>query len=329
MKTVIVPIERIQTNGGTQTRVEVDAETVHAYAALLLAGKHLPPVVVFDDGINLWLADGFHRYYAHVEAGCSDIEVEVRDGSCEDAVWYACGSNATHGLRRSSGDKRNAVKKIMENPKWKDMSDRAIADHCSVGYTLVADVRKRMYPAVQVPVRAPEEGQVPVQEPDPPVPLSGETATEREYREGRDGKAYPVPPPKPRADSQPAPLGEGYHKRLHAGTLCPPCAKNGMTPRCLACETLLDRAAEKERARQEARERTMREKATAKAAGTKVFDWVGFEADLGLVKQAPKLIAEAIPEVVDSPQYHGAVRLLDEFAAHMKTWRRQLQKPQK
>ena len=60
----IIPLARIK-DAGAQMRVEMRPETVNDYAADMLDGAILPPVILFDDGIDLWLADGFHRVEAN------------------------------------------------------------------------------------------------------------------------------------------------------------------------------------------------------------------------------------------------------------------------
>ena len=61
-----VPLARIK-DGGAQMRVEtIRVETVNEYASDMLVGAAFPPVVVFDDGKDLWLADGYHQ---HLHAG--------------------------------------------------------------------------------------------------------------------------------------------------------------------------------------------------------------------------------------------------------------------
>ena len=63
MKTI--NIKTIRIDGGTQSRVEINNEIVAEYAALIKAGAEFPPVIVFYDGVDTWLADGFHRFHAH------------------------------------------------------------------------------------------------------------------------------------------------------------------------------------------------------------------------------------------------------------------------
>ena len=60
-----------------------------------------PPVIVFREGDDYWLADGFHRVAARRQAGIRHIEAEIREGTKRDAVLYAAGANAHHGLRRT------------------------------------------------------------------------------------------------------------------------------------------------------------------------------------------------------------------------------------
>jgi hypothetical protein len=69
-----------------------------------------PRLVVFEDaGKAYWVANGFHRYRAAFRLKRENIECEVRKGGLRQAILYACGANAAHGLRRTNGDKRQAV----------------------------------------------------------------------------------------------------------------------------------------------------------------------------------------------------------------------------
>ena len=67
----------IRTDGGTQSRVMIDWTTVGEYAELLAAGVELPRVIVFSDGAEYWLADGFHRYSAAQQLGLAEWEQAV------------------------------------------------------------------------------------------------------------------------------------------------------------------------------------------------------------------------------------------------------------
>lgn len=64
----------------------LDDERVERYAEMLDA---LPPVVVFDTGEGLLLADGYHRVAAARRRGWETMEAEVRPGSRHDALLYA------------------------------------------------------------------------------------------------------------------------------------------------------------------------------------------------------------------------------------------------
>ncbi len=75
------------------------------------AGEKFPPIDVFFDGEDYWLADGFHRIQAYVMAVPGEaIECNVFKGTQQDAQWYSYSVNKTHGLRRTNADKIGAVK---------------------------------------------------------------------------------------------------------------------------------------------------------------------------------------------------------------------------
>ena len=67
-------------DGGAQTRVEMRSETVNEYASEMLNGASFPPVIVYHDGTDYWLGDGFHRVEAARKIDRETIEADVREG---------------------------------------------------------------------------------------------------------------------------------------------------------------------------------------------------------------------------------------------------------
>jgi uncharacterized ParB-like nuclease family protein len=127
-------VDSIRIDGETQSRARISDETVAEYAEAMKAppgprpgpaqsassrlredataghaGQAWPPVTVFFDGTEYWLADGFHRLLAARRAGRKHIAADVKQGSREDAAWAACAANQTHGLRRTNADKRKCA----------------------------------------------------------------------------------------------------------------------------------------------------------------------------------------------------------------------------
>ncbi len=135
-----IKLSEIVTDAGTQVRAGLNETTVADYAEALADGAKFPPVIVFHDGSRHIAADGFHRIHAAVRNGATQIECDVRKGGKTDALKYALGCNAHHGLRRTNADKRHAVgMAVREFPK---ASNVAIAGMCLVSDDLVAEVRK-------------------------------------------------------------------------------------------------------------------------------------------------------------------------------------------
>lgn len=167
-------IQKIRTDGGTQPRAEVNWLIVADYAEQMQEGAHFPPVTVFYDGTDYWLADGFHRVAAAKKIGLLQFDTDVKQGTQEDAIIASCAANATHGLRRSNPDKQRAVETMLRvRPGW---SNRQIADHCAVHHDMVGTIRAKLE-------------------------LTG-GIRQSDVREGRDGRVYDTshigkPPAKP------------------------------------------------------------------------------------------------------------------------------------
>lgn len=131
----------IRIDGGTQMRAELNATTIEEYAAAMQAGAQFPAIVVYYDGADYWLGDGFHRLAARKKLFEGAVECEVRSGTRRDAVLCAAGANAAHGLRRTNADKRRAVEALLRDEEWVQWSDREIARRCGVHHELVGIVR--------------------------------------------------------------------------------------------------------------------------------------------------------------------------------------------
>jgi hypothetical protein len=140
----IIRLGKIRTDGGTQARVGTDQQTVEGYAADIEKGDRFPPIVVFFDGEEYWLADGFHRLAACAMAKRDAIGAIVKQGTRRDAVLYSCGANAANGLRRTNADKRRAVELLLGDDEWGRKSDRWIAEKCGVGHAFVSKLRPQL-----------------------------------------------------------------------------------------------------------------------------------------------------------------------------------------
>lgn len=141
----MLDLDLIRIDGDTQSRANLDQAVVEEYAEAYRAGVQFPPVVVFFDGSDRWLADGFHRYFGAKTAGQAKIFEEVIPGTKLDAQLYSYGVNKAHGLRRTNADKRRAVEGALRHPVSSTWSDNKIAKHCGVSDKTVAAVRAAIF----------------------------------------------------------------------------------------------------------------------------------------------------------------------------------------
>lgn len=140
MTTKTILLNDLRIDGQTQARVSINLETVAHYAEM--EEQELPPIIVFFDGANHWLADGFHRYHAAVSRGKKqNIVADVRKGTQRDAVLFSLNANVSHGLSLTGEDKRKAVLIMLNDPEWCELSNHAIARHCGCSHMTVGRLR--------------------------------------------------------------------------------------------------------------------------------------------------------------------------------------------
>lgn len=192
-------------DAGTQIRAQLDDDTVEEYAAAMKAGAEFPPAIVFHDGSQYLLADGFHRVAAAVRNEFQDFAFEVRAGSKAETLKYALSANAQHGLKRTNADKRRSVELALS--EWPHFADAELARICAVGNKFVGDMRREMEDNLvlnKVEVRIGHDGRE-RRLPPPPMVRRGPDAPEA--TDGKNGSSggtpearlFP-PPPAPMVD---------------------------------------------------------------------------------------------------------------------------------
>lgn len=139
MKTI--NIQSIIIDKGTQSRAQISEDTVSEYAEAMHDGSQFPPVTVFFDGVDYYLADGFHRLLAVKRLAKTSITANVESGTLRDAILFSLSANSDHGLRRSNADKRKCVETLLDDFEWQAMSTREIASRCDVSGQLVEAVK--------------------------------------------------------------------------------------------------------------------------------------------------------------------------------------------
>jgi hypothetical protein len=136
------------------------------------------------------MGDGFHRHAGAKRAGLETIPALVREGTQRDALLYSAGANATHGLRRTAEDKRQAVRMLLGDEEWRRASNRWVAERCKVSDHTVASVRAE----AEAPGHAGNNGQsggASASGAQTRTSDNGGSATS-EKRSGRDNKSYPA-----------------------------------------------------------------------------------------------------------------------------------------
>ena len=139
----MVDLSEITTDGETQARLKINQDQVNHYAGLLSDGVEFGPVVVFFDGKKKYLADGFHRYFAHRQNGLLQIEAVTIKGSLRDAQWFAIGSNV-HGLPFTTEERHANIRRCLLDAEWGKLSDRELAAHLNTSRSQVLRVRQAM-----------------------------------------------------------------------------------------------------------------------------------------------------------------------------------------
>lgn len=165
-KSIKLDLAKIRIDGGTQSRVQIDQRTVDEYADSLDNGDTFPPLDVFHDGTDYWLADGFHRLEAFKARHRKKCDVIVHQGGQRAAILWSVAANGKHGLRRSNDDKRRAVMTLVQDPEWSQWSNREISRRCAVDEGTVRKYREESGAEIPHLVKGGDGKTYPVRQPE-------------------------------------------------------------------------------------------------------------------------------------------------------------------
>lgn len=110
----LVELSEIRQDSGLQMRESLSDEYVQKWAGEMESGVEFPPVILFYDGTEYWLADGFHRVASASRAKLDSILAAVRLGDWTQALRYALQANDNHGNNRNSRDLDRCYKVAVE-----------------------------------------------------------------------------------------------------------------------------------------------------------------------------------------------------------------------
>jgi len=134
-----VRLDAIVFDAGTQIRAAINEGVVADYADRMTDGIAFPPIILFHDGNQNYLADGFHRFMAAKRNDFRDITAEVRAGTKQDALWFALGANKENAHRLTDADKKHAIALAVET--WPDRPAATIAAQIGCSPQWVSRVR--------------------------------------------------------------------------------------------------------------------------------------------------------------------------------------------
>lgn len=142
-----VRLDAISFDAGTQVRAAINEQVVADYAERMTEGVVFPPVTLFHDGNQYYMADGFHRAMAGKRIGLVEISALVTAGTKSDALWFALGAlgeAGKQGLRSSRADVKHAI--LLAVRTWPNKSAPQLAEHVGCTEQYVREIRRQIEP---------------------------------------------------------------------------------------------------------------------------------------------------------------------------------------
>ena len=200
MKTTPLAIDLLRIDGDTQSRLGINEDTVSDYCDVIAECNGewaFPPLDVFYDGTEYFVADGFHRLLAAQRAKRGSIPCKIHKGTARDARIFGMTANDKHGLRLSRAERRANVEWLLDNGG--KMTQKAIAESAGVTSRTVKNIvaernKESIAKKGKVSPSTPTGGGKPPESPVTPEddPETDETPEDDEVQEEDDQEPDPA-----------------------------------------------------------------------------------------------------------------------------------------
>jgi hypothetical protein len=139
----VLNLLNIRIDGGTQARLKLNQDAVKDYAEHMREGAVFPPLIVYHDGSEYWLVDGFHRFFALRANASTSAECDIRTGTLREAILFSKGANGGNkrGIPASSDDNRMSIIWMLNDEEYKTWSNLSIAKHIGVSSMTVGRIK--------------------------------------------------------------------------------------------------------------------------------------------------------------------------------------------
>jgi len=142
MVTKEIKIDQLKFDPEVLARSSVNIDYVVQYAEDLENGANFPAVDVMDDGENLYLYDGNLRVNAHLKCEKTTIMANVHEGTRRDGILLSCKANTKHGKRRSGGEAKEMIIRLLQDEEWQQWGATLIAEKCGSSRQYVNQVKR-------------------------------------------------------------------------------------------------------------------------------------------------------------------------------------------
>lgn len=133
MTITTVKLSDICTDSKTQVRESINQEKVNEYTHLLEEGVEFDPIELYNDGAQIHISSGWHRYLAHRSAGRVEINAIVHVGTARDAFFNGIKANGPSPIPYNSLDYAKQLRWMETDEECSQWSNAQKARwmHCS------------------------------------------------------------------------------------------------------------------------------------------------------------------------------------------------------
>ena len=132
-------LDKITIDSNLQLRIQLTEDRIAEFVEIL---KTLPRSKIVKDRNTFYLADGFHRYFAHQRSHEKEMDCFVKEGKYKDAVLIAVKENSKSSLPLSREDKKRAIERMLSF--FPERANTWIAEDVGSSMQTVDGIRKKM-----------------------------------------------------------------------------------------------------------------------------------------------------------------------------------------